>query len=340
MLLRAAGLIGLLFGQQAPFRARTDLVIVPFQATRGSRSVSDLKPSDIALLEDGVPRSFTVFESPPDHPSLELVVMFDVTNIGGDFWDPKNLSEFTSRWNEAMTQAILDAQGAAIRISIYRFDQRQPQRLCRSAGDPKEILYALRRLQNPAPGDTLVGLAVPREAGVPVPDGGPAKPWSLVGAIAALRDSAAAPATVAGTAARALVIFSKGVDGTSRTPQDVADEAIASNVPVYPVALSVASAMYGAGQPGGAFYPYNETFESLGDLTGGRQFEAADSISADKVRDILQVVKTHALARLRSTYTIGFMPSPSGSPREHKLEVRLAAKSSGKLMGGKRSATY
>src|SRR5205823_5010754 len=59
---------------------QTDLVTVPFQVRRGSRSVSDLKPADVVLLEDGVPRGFTIFEAPPVHLTLDLVVMFDVTN--------------------------------------------------------------------------------------------------------------------------------------------------------------------------------------------------------------------------------------------------------------------
>jgi hypothetical protein len=58
-------LVGLSLAQQPPkepvqpaFRAQTDLVIVPFQVRRGSRSVSDLNPTDVVLLEDGVPRGF------------------------------------------------------------------------------------------------------------------------------------------------------------------------------------------------------------------------------------------------------------------------------------------
>jgi hypothetical protein len=66
---------------QPALRVQTDLVVVPFQVQRGSRAVSDLKASDVVLLEDGVPRAFTGFEAPSDHPSLELVVMFDVTGM-------------------------------------------------------------------------------------------------------------------------------------------------------------------------------------------------------------------------------------------------------------------
>jgi len=70
-------LIALCLAQQEPvtpsFHTQTDLVTVPFQVRRGSRSASDLKPSDVVLLEDGVPRSFTIFEAPPLNLTLDLV---------------------------------------------------------------------------------------------------------------------------------------------------------------------------------------------------------------------------------------------------------------------------
>ena len=79
---------------QPALHVQTDLVVVPFQVRRGSRSVSDVKPSDVVLLEDGVPHPFTGFEAPSDHPSLELVVMFDATDIlQGGFWTAKALHE-------------------------------------------------------------------------------------------------------------------------------------------------------------------------------------------------------------------------------------------------------
>jgi hypothetical protein len=88
---------------QPALRVQTDLVVVPFQVRRGSRSVSDLKPPDVVVLEDGVPRAFTGFEAPPDHPSLELVVMFDVTDVQrGGFGAPRPSMTWsatgTKRW--------------------------------------------------------------------------------------------------------------------------------------------------------------------------------------------------------------------------------------------------
>jgi hypothetical protein len=91
-------------------------------------------------------------------------------------------------------------------------------------------------------------------------------------------------------------------------------------------------------------------FEAAGH--GTQQIAAADqrtyelrgigdySMTGGEVNDILKAVKKHALARFSSTYILGFVPSPSGSLREHKLEVKLAMKSTGNLTGGKRSAEY
>jgi hypothetical protein len=214
-------------------------------------------------------------------------------------------------------------------------------------------------------------------------------------------------------AARALVIFSTGAEGTSITPEDLADRAISAGVAVYPVGLpgfpwvlpyegytyvapngfyfypSKQEQMGDVGKllsmfgPGGAnfvkgatrAYPsgcgncgnyfasyFNYPFELLGDLTGGRRFDANNhnvipegdippglliseglhlySMTGSETHDVLERVKRHALARFSSTYTVGFVPSPSGAPRQHELEVQLASKSTGKVTEGKRSATY
>lgn len=130
--------------------------------------------------------------------------------------------------------------------------------------------------------------------------------------------------------------------------------------------------------PGGAFFVnggsdcsncsryvgsyYNYPFELLAEITGGLRFDALNhhfvtpdadtpglvlsprseeySMTGRETDDVLQRVKKHALARFSSNYTVGFIPTPSDSPRQHNLEVKLAAKSSGKVTEGKRSATY
>jgi hypothetical protein len=111
------------------------------------------------------------------------------------------------------------------------------------------------------------------------------------------------------------------------------------------------------------FAPYiNYPFEVLGDLTGGLHFEAVNhsqplgksgqryifdhtadlvfSMTGRETAEILEKVKRHALAGFTSSYSVGFVPPPTDAPRKHKLEVKLAPKSSGKLSDGKRSAIY
>jgi hypothetical protein len=416
-------LVGLCLAQQDPaqpsFHAQTDLVTVPFQVRRGSRSASDLKPSDVVLLEDGVPRGFTIFEAPLVHLTLDLVVMFDVTNPKAGqkgragFWDAKALQALASYWSETITRRLFDENRATIRFSIYRFDQSRLQRLCQSTSDPKVLSDALHRLAGTAGQAAGQDVDIPLPAGLAVRDmerkwqaeGNLPQPWSLAGALSVLRDSAITvpPGPDKETAARALVIFSTGAEGTSITPEDLADQAVSAGVPIYPVALPdfpwvlpyegytyrgpVKGGFYAFGGltddvgggnkhsmfgPGGAYYCpkcgayvasyINYPFELLGDLTGALNFEAvnhfvippdadiqgfvlalppgADSMTGGETDDILERIKKHALARFSSNYTVGFVPSPSGAPREHKLEVKLAPKSSGKVTEGKRSAVY
>ena len=201
--------------------------------------MSDLTSSDVVLLEDGRPRAFTGFEPPPEHPSLELVVMFDVTDAQrGGFWSPKALHELASSWNEATVRAIVEGQGAGVRLSLYQFNESRLRRLTRSTSDPKVLLDALNRLSDPMPADPALDLTLPAgtvmrpERSLPNPPGHP-QPVSLTGAMTALQDSALSLAT----GARALVIISTGAEGTSIRPEDLADQALSADVHVYPVAL-------------------------------------------------------------------------------------------------------
>lgn len=426
-------LVGLCLAQEpAPpsFRTQTNLVTIPFQVRRGSHSATDLKASDVVLLDDGVPRNFTIFEAPPVHFALDLAVMFDVTNPSANqktgsvgFWDAKGLQELSNYWSEAITQRLLDEeQGATVRFSIYRFNQSRLERLCRSTSDPKVLLDALHRLAGPVGQAPAQDVDIPLPAGLTIRDlerkalakGAPAEPLSLTGALSVLRDSVGperggdktGEGNAGGdktTTARALVIFSTGAEGTSLTPEELAEQAVAAGVLIYPVALrrfpyALPYEGYGSdglvywdlqfeGPRGSMFGPgglqlfcrdgaqnpncygvrralyVNYPFELLGDLTGGLRFEAVYhpstiapgedgpgfvlsgaptvfSMTGAETSDVLERVKRHALARFSSTYTIGFVPSPSSAPREHKLEVKLAAKVSGRITDGTRSATY
>jgi len=133
---------------QPVLRVQTDVVVVPFEVRRGSRSLTDLKSSDVVLLEDGVRRTVTGFEPPSDHPTLELVLMFDVTDV---FWSADALHDLTGYWTKAITQALLEQPSATMQFSVYQFDQFRLRRLCRSTSDPTVLLGALSGLSETIP---------------------------------------------------------------------------------------------------------------------------------------------------------------------------------------------
>src|SRR5271154_4668074 len=77
---------GVSMGQQSPqepppvtFHSQTHLVLLSFHVARGKNYVTDLKPADFVLLEDGKPRDFTIFDSAATlgRIPLELVLLFD-----------------------------------------------------------------------------------------------------------------------------------------------------------------------------------------------------------------------------------------------------------------------
>jgi VWFA-related protein len=331
--------------QRTTFQAQSNLVLVPFHASRGNNYVSGLKRSDIVLLEDGRPREFTILEGPgitESRTPLELVLLFDTTSKGvGALWNVKSIYDFTNHWTEVMSQAILEKGKADVRASVYRLDYMQFERLSQPTADPKEFLSAFQRLLTPISGNGAVTLELPPNRELD-PKSEPPKPWPMEAAIAILNDLAAAPDRVL----RTLVVFSEGVGGTTTAPEDVADQANALGIPIYPVMINYQK-LSNAGQfrretpdaPAGPWrsergLQWMADYGRLGKLTGGRSFAPYD-MSAAEVRDILEAVKNEGL----SQYVVGFAPQP-GPPREHKLEIKLTSKPSPKLIGGKRKVTY
>src|SRR5579862_3938706 len=138
------------------FQSQTSLVLVPFNVIRDKLFVPDLKSSDVELLEDGRPRSFTAFEGPATgrRIPLELLLLFDTTTLPPlkpnrfklTHWDREATYAFTKEWDEAMSKAILDIAGADVRVSVYHFDNNRLERLSRSTKDPQEFVAAFRRL--------------------------------------------------------------------------------------------------------------------------------------------------------------------------------------------------
>jgi hypothetical protein len=393
----------LALGQQSPqdsspstFHAQSNLVMIPFHVARNNSYVQDLKTKDVVLLEDGHPRDFSIFEGPDaqSRTPVELVLLFDTTIkpwgwstiaefSGGGRYTLKD--DFTNGWEEAVSGAVL-AGGAEVRISVYRFDLMQLERLCRPTRDPKELVSAVQALRMPMPlytnrmttgqreelkieDESTVGHIhalidkpvsswgwpgfehTPESRGEYIPlelpsnrknrgvngPGDAYKEWPLEAAIGTLKDVTASPERVV----RMIVMFSTGARVTTTVPEDVAQQAVKLGVPIYPV-LTHSKTMPEMWQ-GRARYDFFEEFLGrLGKLSGGRSIipppeKNEGALVASELSEILAGVRNEAL----SQYAVGFVPQPPfGAPREHKLEIKLASKSSGQLIGGKRQTTY
>jgi hypothetical protein len=228
------------------FQSRASLVLVPFNVVRDKVFVPDLKSSDVVLLEDGRPRSFTAFEGPATgcRIPLELLLLFDTTTLPPSkpasfirtHWDREATYAFTKQWDEAMSKAILDIAGADVRVSVYHFDDNRLERLSHSTKDPLEVLAAFRRLLTPISGGDTIPLALPPHSqDLSGPKNGilGSQGWLLESVIGTLKDAVAAPEN----AMRMLVVFSEGYKGTTTMPEDVADHSTALGIPLFPVVL-------------------------------------------------------------------------------------------------------
>ncbi len=325
------------------FHAQTRLVLLSFHVARGKNYITDLKPSDVVLLEDGKPRDFTIFDSAATvgRMPMELVLLFDSNPKIEYFWDPEEVFRFVPQWDEEMSRAILEKGTADVRISVYHCAGQTLHRLSPATTDPQQLLNAFRRMLMPQPDGSAIHLTLPSKRDHVDP--GPftddyvtspfisaeSRGWPLEAAIGVLNDVAAASDKVA----RMLVMFSEGIGATTTIPEDVGNHALDLGIPIYPIATNYRGHI----EPR---FPRNlfrmRQFEALGKMTGGRAAEYRE-ISAASLRKILESVKNDGL----SQYVVGFVPSDaSRTPKEHKLEIKLASKSGRSLEGGKRRATY
>ena len=347
--------VGLAAAQQAPpepvpvtFQAQTRLVLLSFHATRGKNYLTDLKPTDVVLLEDGKPREFTIFDSPATQGRmpLELVLLFDSNPPIKYFWDPWDVFRFVPQWNEEMSRAVLEKESADVRISVYACAARELYRLSPATTDPRKVLDAFQRIRAPelpAPGPKSVVFPLILPATRNHVDPGPftndyvtspfisaeSRGWPLEAAIGALNDVAAAQDKVS----RVLVMFLEGIGATTTIPEDVGNQALDLGIPIYPIATNYQNHIQ-------ADYPRNlfrmHQFAALGKMTGGHTVEYTE-IDAKTLGKILESVIDDGL----SQYVVGFVPaSVGGASKEHKLEIKLTSKSGRAIEGGMRRATY
>ena len=340
------------------------LVLVPFHVQRGKYFAADLQPSDFILREDGHPRPFTTFEGPnTPHPTpLELILLFDSgpkppehTGMSITHWDPKADYEFLNNWTESDTNAILHKNGTDIRLTIYHYSGRQLERLCDATSDPREIAQAFQALLNPIPpGKGELTLAPDRHIDKPL-FGPPVGDWLSESILATLKDAASSTTP----ARRVLIVFTDAFDGTPpNSPTDgtrpIIDPAQAANIPIDMVIMDIFKQTLFTNNTGGAgalstvdtskpgeapSMAYSGLLPMIANVaqpTGGQDF-VPQRLDRNALAYILSTQRDRSL----SEYVVGFIPDPAPKPKKHSLDVKLASKSTGKMVGGKKDGvTY
>jgi hypothetical protein len=326
----------LLPAQQTPvFRASSSLALVRFHVVQKNRYNTGLKPEDVILLEDGAPRSFTVFENAMAGTRIVPVEMTLLFDTSGSVLSEGLLNPL------AFKETLLDNL-EGVRIAVYGFDSNM-KRYSRPTRDYALLQAAFAVLGKRGGKCELIELHPP-----PNPKSNAKGGTWLYEAVAGVsREAAATP----GDATRMVLVFSDGFPTTDSGPEDAASLDRELGIPVYPVVLghrtltqrieaAQATAMPSKSPPLDLSYLMTQQnqiadFASLGELTGGRSFDPPE-ITLSVMRSILNTM----VALVRTEFVVGFVPETSDAPRKHKVEIRLREKSAGKVMGGTRTVVH
>jgi hypothetical protein len=342
--------------ETAVFHAGTSLVLVPFHVARNSKYVSDLKAEDVQLWEDGAPRQFSVFEfagSTKRQVDLVLLFAYGCTLLQTGMFDPL-----------VFKSGLLDGIDNT-RLAVYGFGS-DLRRYCRPTRDMSVFEPALRALIQRRPASQIKLQLPPKRKGSPHSDtwlyeavaaaAQDAMPRSDVrSSVSFTRGAGAARDTTEGSVL--MMVFSDGIPTTTSIPEDAAGVCRSLGVPVYPVVLCHDRVLdqikqvqeSGRDRQGNLTAAANsrmmelrateraiQDFARLGDLTGGRSFDTP-TMSLQVMRQILAFM----VGQVRNQYLVGFVPDPPiGPARQHKLEVRVADKNLGKVLGGTRTVVH
>jgi VWFA-related protein len=297
-------------------RTETNLALVRFHVVRKGKYVPDLRAEDIQILEDGAPQKVALLEgggSGPRTIPVEILLLFDVS-----------LSVVNQGLLDsiAIKETLLDGLGGNVGVRVYAFGAKL-KRFCRLTRDPETLRTAVRSAYDFEHGGTRLYEAVMMTA----------------------RDAAAAGAN----ATRLMIVFSDGQPTTDTKPEDAARVARLFGIPVFPVVLGherVARQAQGSMDPrkppslGQVRAMDRERemleFARLGEMTGGRSFDPP-LVNNSAVRQILEALATHVQAE----YVAGFyLPAAGPKPAQHKVEVVLRRKHTGKIYGGNRAVVH
>jgi VWFA-related protein len=292
----------------ATFRVDTNLALVRFQVVpQKGQFVTDLRPEDIEIREDGIPQQIGLFEGGRFYPRtvpLEIALLFDCSGS----------VQFAGTLDPHVFDENLLREYESVAIAIYAFSDSLV-RLTGPTRDGPTLMKAMRAVRIVPAGDT-----------------------PLFGDIA---ETAGDAVSIGGNATRMMVIFSDG-ESTRRGDSVRSAEAIQVaqelGVALCPVMLA---------QPPSARVNPNPnsqweldklqsigSFMSLASATGGQSFDAVGN------KDVLPTILKSLANHVRYDYVAGFYPSSSGGRKRHKIEVVLRSKNHGEIVGGFRALVH
>jgi VWFA-related protein len=293
--------------------------LVRFQvAPKKGELVTDLRPEDIVVKEDGVPQKIAVFEGGRFYPRkvpVEISLLFDCSGsmataglIDSHVFGPNLLDEYEH-----------------VRIAIYGFSD-DLTRLTTPTRDPETLQTAAAGVLMVPHGNTplfrTIG-AVAREAG--------GAPGNAIRMVVIFSDGEAYPADDTGFWGKAVrdvqelgvALYPVTLEGgpTESLPLSALPQSPVMAAPVARTGLDAATS--------------RSLFAELGKLTGGRAFK--DTVSADVLPSILRTLGR----QIRFEYVVGYYYSPgSGSGKRRRVTVTWSGAGRGEIMGGSRLVVY
>lgn len=331
---QAAGQAAGSTGQALTSSAATDQTLVRFHVVRSNSYVGGLTRDDVQLLDNGVERSFELFEGGCGAPRtlpVEMALLFDTSLVTSSTVAPGLLDWISSK--DTLLRATVDA-----RVAVYGYN-RYLRRYIGFTDDPEQVRDALRRVlkttDDKAPGAEDIPLDPPAKKGSADSN--------------RLNESVLATARQFGPslATRVILVFSYGKRAANVALGDVIGPIQALGVAVFPVVIDhrglVGQSRQASAAPGAYRRPSIDSAEAdiqaflkFGELTGGRSFDPPQ-LNLESIRATLGLVND----TVRCGYVIGFASGrPDGAPRRHDLEVKVRAKDTGRVLGGKRTMRY
>lgn len=326
-----------LFAQSSTvFHTETRLATVGFHVGQKGFYVDHLKAGDFELLEDGKPRTITVFENAASLDRtvpVELILLFDRS---GSVLDAGLLQPL------AFQDRVIGGL-PNVSLSVYAFSSHL-SRYTPPTRDVAVLSAAFDTIKSGGQGGVRIPVELPEKR--KIEKGGT---WIYEAVIAAAQDAVKGPAPTS----RMMLVVSDGLSTTTSLPEDAASVCEDLGIPVYTVALGHAKVLASLARSqshGSGKHPSTSTgwlnahiketkvenYLKLAPLTGGMAFDLPEI-----TLDIMQKLLDGLVGEIRTEYVAGFVPEVSGgAPRKHKVEIRLLDKNQGKLIGGTRTVVH